>query len=544
MKWEIIAKSKVGDILDTLLKNRGIKTQKQKEEFVKPALPGKIKIEDTGISKSEIKKAIERINEAKKNKEKVIVYGDYDADGICATAILWEALYSKGLDVLPHIPDRFEEGYGLNAESVENLKLKMDNPLCSKNLKLIITVDNGIVAYEGVKKAKDLGIDVIVCDHHQKGKKKVNTRATIHTTKIGGAGVAWFLARELGYKKGLELAAIGTIADQLPLLGINRSLVKYGLKKLNETKRVGLQSLFQEAGINPGSIGTYEVGFMIAPRINSMGRMEKAIESLRLLCTSNKTKAKQLATYLGRTNMLRQNTVEDVVLDARKKARKLKEESVIVLASENYHEGVIGLAAARLVEEFYKPAIVFSKKKDISRASARSISGFNIIENIRKLEKLYIEGGGHPMAAGFSIQTSKIEEFKNRFNQISKNLLTEKILSRKLKVDLELNFNQLNWSLMSKLKIFNPTGLGNPTPTFMSKNVQVLGLKLVGREQKHLKLKLRQGEHIFDAIYFGGGEIYPKLSPGQKISIAYQLEENVWNGNKSLQLKIKDVKLP
>jgi single-stranded-DNA-specific exonuclease len=214
-RWEILNKSKTKDIVKTLLKNRGLKTEKEIKEFLTPTEPGKISLKEFGISKTEIKKVIKRIREALKNKEKVIVYGDYDADGISGTAILWEALYSLGLDVLPYIPERFSEGYGLNIESVE--KLKKQDPY----LKLIITVDNGIVAYEGIKKAKELGIEVIVTDHHQKGKKKLATNYILHTTLISGAGVAWVLAREINKKNkntGLDLAAIGTIADQMPLI--------------------------------------------------------------------------------------------------------------------------------------------------------------------------------------------------------------------------------------------------------------------------------------------------------------------------------------
>jgi len=540
-RWKILNKLKHGDIVETLLKNRGVKTGKQKKEFLNPTDPVKISLKSLGIKESAVRKAIERIKKAKKNKESVIVYGDYDADGITATAIMWEALHEFGLNVLPHIPDRFEEGYGLNAESVQ--KLKENESLCgeSERLKVIITVDNGIVAYEGIKMANKLGIDVIVVDHHTKGLKLPKAYSIIHNSVTSGSALAWFFANELSLTRGalvsgLELAAVGTIADQMPLIGVNRSIVKFGLEELNKTKRPGLLALIKDSKIE--SIGTYEVNYIIAPRINAMGRLAQGIDSLRFLCTKRTDKALELSKLLSKTNFDRQKIVDEVVLHVR---RGVKNEKIIVLAHESYHEGVIGLAAGKLVEEFYRPAIVLSKKGDKSKASARSISGFNIIEAIRSTG-LVLEGGGHPMAAGFSIETAKIAEFAKKINTIADKLLTEEILQKKLKIDMKLNFEEINTELVKRIESFNPTGLGNPTPTFMSEEVEVVDVRTVGRESKHLKLKLKQDEHVFDSIFFGGGEKYSKLSPATKIEIVYQLEDNTWNGRKSLQLKIKDIR--
>jgi single-stranded-DNA-specific exonuclease len=544
-RWEVLNKGKSKDIIDTLLKNRGIRTEKEKKEFLNPADPMKTSLKSLGIKELEVKKAINRIKKAKKSGEHAIVYGDYDADGITGTAILWETLHELGIFVLPHIPERFSEGYGLNLESVE--KLKDGDP----KLGLIITVDHGITAGKKVEELKGMGIDMIITDHHQKSKIAPKAHSIIYTDKISGSAVAWFFSREIAKKfkinnrfnieERLELAAIGTIADQLSLLGPNRSIVKYGLSYLNRTTRPGLIELIKNAGIEKGNIGTYEVGFIIAPRINSMGRLENAIDSLRLLCTPNREKAIQIARHVANINLERQKIVEEVVVHAR---HNVDDHKIIILAHKNYHEGVIGLAAARLVEEFYRPAIVLSKKGKVSKASARSISGFNIIEAIRSLADLYIEGGGHPMAAGFSIETKKIGEFSKRINKIAKGLLTEEILSRKLKIDLEVKFVNLNYKLFDQIRVFEPTGLGNPTPTFITREVEVLDARTVGREARHLKLKLKQDEQVFDSIFFDGGEIYPKLTPDTKIDMVYQLEENVWNGFKSLQLKIKDVRFP
>ena|SRR3989344_33192 len=554
MNWQILSKASK-DIIETLLKNRGIK---DKKEFFEPLDPLKIPLKSLNIKESEIKKAIDRIKKARENKESVIVYGDYDADGITATAIIWETLHEFGLDVLPHIPDRFEEGYGINAQSVENLKSQISN------LKLIITVDNGIVAYEGIKKAKDLGIDVIVVDHHQKGTKKLATPYVLHATAVCGSALAWFFAKELSKSikypvssilQSLDLAAIGTIADQMPLIGINRSIVKYGLEELNKTKRPGLLALFEESGLTTKShmtgshpvneVGTYEVNYIIAPRINAMGRLAAGIDSLRLLCTKRADKALELSKLLSKTNLDRQKIVDEAVVHAQSEVRGKSKghiDKVIVLVHKSYHEGVIGLVAGKLVEEFYRPAIVLSKKGKESKASARSVSGFNIIEAI-KATGLILEGGGHPMAAGFSIDTKLIPKFIKEINKIADKLLTDEMLQRKLKIDMELSFDQLDDELSEKLEGFNPTGLGNPAPIFATKNVEIVEVKKVGAEGKHLKIRLadKPNEHIFNSIYFGGGQIYSKLTPDIKIDVAYNLENNTWNGYKSLQLKVKDI---
>ncbi|MGD8744595.1 MAG: single-stranded-DNA-specific exonuclease RecJ [Candidatus Woesebacteria bacterium] len=559
IKWEIAEslsnskkKSKAEDIVETILANRGIKTNKQRQEFFRPKNPRDITLKSLGIDSKHVNKAIKRIREAKKENQEVVIYGDYDADGVCATAILWEALYSLGLDVFPYIPERFSEGYGINSESIKKIKKK--NP----ELKLIITVDNGIVANEAVKTANKLGIDIIVTDHHQRSKKPPKAYSIIHTTKIGGAGIAWIFARETLEKiKGavtkynmddsLDLAAIGTVADQLPLLGANRSFVKHGLKRLNDTDRVGLIELFKRAGLFEDSelkeLGTYEIGFIIAPRINAAGRLKHALESLRLLCTKSTKRAKKLAEHIDNTNSERQKIVEDIVKNSKALAEKHEWKGMIVVAHKDFHEGVIGLAASRLVEEFYRPAIVLSKGKVESKASARSITGFNVIETIREFEHMLIDAGGHPMAAGFSIETKNIEEFIEKSEKYSQELLTEEVLSRKLKIDLEIDFNKINWELIKELKKFEPTGVGNPRPTFAVKNVSVLDARAVGFEGRHLKLKLEQKGKVFDAIAFSMGDYLLKLSPDKQTHVAFNLEENIWNGRKSIQLKVKDLKV-
>lgn len=533
MKWDILDSSIVKDrktLVATLLKNRGLKTKSEIDEFINPKDPKDIKWEDIGISKKDISVVVKRLEKAKKQKEKIVIFGDYDADGVCATAILWEAMYKLGFNVMPFIPDRFEDGYGLKLESFSNAKLQM------LNAKLLITVDNGIVAYDAVAKAKESGIDVIVVDHHTQGIKKLSTPYILHSTLVCGSALSWFLSKELGEKNGLDLVALGTIADQMPLLGVNRSLVKFGLPELTKTKRIGLQRLFKDSKID--NVGVYEVGYVIAPRINAMGRLASATDSLRFLCTRDPKKAEDLNRLLNETNIQRQKVVDDVL------TRVLKEmntsDNIVVIDGE-YHEGVIGLASGKVTEKFYKPSIVFSKSEKISKASARSISGFNIIEAIKETG-LILEGGGHPMAAGFSIETTKIEEFKLKINELSKQKLTDDILERKLKIDLELSFDLINKELIEELNKFEPVGPENYVPIFLTNNVIVKEVKTVGSDGKHLKLKLEQNGIKFDAIYFGGVNNGHTVKENSIINCAYSIEENVWNNKTSIQLKIKDIK--
>jgi single-stranded-DNA-specific exonuclease len=548
--WNIVSKEKrdkltANEVVEILLEQRGIKTKDQKEEFFNPIHPYKFSLDKLKISEKEVVKATTRLKTALNNKEQVYIYGDYDADGVCATALLWQSLYQLGFKVLPYIPERFSEGYGINTKSVKALKVK------DPDLKLIITVDNGIVAQKDILEIKKYGIDVIVTDHHDKGGGKKVALATVHTTEICGSALAWVFVREV-YKslkvngetflgKQLDLVSIGTIADQVPLTPFNRSFAKHGLEALNKTTRVGLLELIRDAALSLGDIRTYEVGYVIAPRINAMGRLTHAIESLRLLCYTDPKKVGDLSRLLTKTNLERQKIVEGVVKHAREQMSKKKTGKVLILGDSDYHEGVIGLAAGKLTEEFFLPAIVFSKGKEFSKASARSIPGFNIIENVRKLKKMLVAGGGHPMAAGFTIKTKNLKAFIKKFEYLAEPLLTEKILTKSHKVDLELGFDSLSFELIEILKRFEPFGIGNFSPSFIVANVSILKVRTIGQNGKHLKLLLKNNNKVFDAVAFGKGELFSKLKTDTKIAIIYSPEENIWNGERSLQIKIKDL---
>jgi single-stranded-DNA-specific exonuclease len=577
-QWDILNKEiprDVEEVVNILLENRDLKTKNEKEDFYKPKHPNELTLQELNIDLKQMQKAVGRIKKAIENKEHVVVYGDYDADGVSSTAIMWQALYAFNKNTTPFMPDRFIDGYGLHANAI--VKLKEKNP----DISLIVTVDNGIVANAAVDKAKELGVDVVITDHHQIGKKLPKAHAIVHTDMICGAGVAWIVAREVSKQLHrrhpelvsgsdsdssvgkrqiadqarndgnvvfnvtdlLDLAAIGTISDQMPLVGANRCFAKYGLEVLNRTKRCGLLALFKSCAIEPGKVGTYDVNYLIAPRINAMGRLESAMDSLRLVCTTNNKKAQELADLLGKTNTQRQKMVEEMVAHAKTEAAKREWLGAIVIAHETYHEGVIGLIASKLVEEYYRPAIVLSKKDGLSKASARSIHGFNVIENIRKLDHLLSGGGGHPMAAGFNIETTKIEEFVSQMETLSKEILTEEMLLRKLRVDTALPFEFISMDFIEKLGNFNPIGIGNPTPLFVTEKAYVEDATLIGADKRHVKMHLSKKGSEFEAIAFNFAHIYPIISPDNPVDIVYSVEENIWNGRSTIQLKIKDMKI-
>ncbi|MFH1840933.1 MAG: single-stranded-DNA-specific exonuclease RecJ [Candidatus Shapirobacteria bacterium] len=538
MRWRILSLKSKRNLLDQVLINRGLKTKRAREEFLNPPPPLKLTEKDLEIDKKEVDKAIKRIKQAASRKEKAIVYGDYDADGVCATAILWEALRNMGLDVLPFVPKR-EEGYGLQEEKIREF--------AEAEVKLIVTVDQGIVQYQAAKTAYKLGVDLVITDHHLPGKKKPLASAIIHTTKLCGAGVAWFLAQKLGDsdRSHLGLAAIGTVTDLMPLFGPNRALVKFGLEELKRDSRSGLVALFQLAGIDQSDLTSYEVGFVLGPRLNSSGRLADPLDSLRLLCTRDQKRAKLLAQKIDQNNRERQNLMTQAALHARELwLAGDGKESLIFIEHESYHEGVIGLAAGKLMEEFGRPAVVLARGEVFSKASARSIEGFNLVEAIRSCADLLGSHGGHPLAAGFTVETAKIEMLKTRLQALAAEKLPAGKSEKVLRIEAEARFNQLNRPVFEELQKLEPFGEGNRQPVLATTGVEVVEKRLLGANHQHLKLILRepQSKIVLEAIGFNLVVAFGSLSIGSIIDVAYNLTINDWNGSKKLQLKIKDIR--
>lgn len=536
----------IAEIIDIILQKRGI-AKEQKDEFFTPPNPENLSVEKVGINKDEVEKSVKRIRKAIKNKEKIIIFGDYDVDGVCASAILWESLYALGANVLPHIPSRFTEGYGLKTESLE--ALKKEHP----DTGLIITVDNGITAKTSVEFAKSLGLDVIITDHHQPGEAIPKAHSIIHTTSISGSSIAYFLARSLGFiaPDHLGLATLGTVADVLPLTSFNRSIVAHGLGILRETKRPGIVALCNDSGVKQEEIGTFHIGFIIGPRLNSAGRIEHAMDSLRLLCTRNFVRAAGLAEKLGMTNRVRQEKTQNIVdyIEANfAPSWKNNLPKLLFVHDPSFDEGVVGIVAGRLVEKYARPSIVVSQQEKFSKGSARSILGVNIIETIKKLDPgLFESAGGHPMAAGFTIRTKNLKTVHKNLLDITEKEITDDQLVKNLNFDCELAFENITEELERAIRKFEPFGFGNRDPLFLTHNVFVKAAKRVGKHSEHLKLLLGQENNgkTFDisAIGFQMGEIYPKLSPRQPVQIVYSIEQDHWNDASSLQLKLKDVKL-
>ncbi len=532
--WRI--KNKVsapkGDWLaQVLASNRGLNTPTKLKQFLNPTFD---QITSVNIGKTE--KAISRIKTAIKNKEKIIVYSDYDADGISATAIMWETLNDLGAKVMPYVPHRVLEGYGLYTPAIEEL--------AKNGIKLIITVDHGVTAVEQVKAAKKLGIDVIITDHHVLPSKIPDSFALVHTTELCGAGVAWRFCWDLiknikpAYQdqliEKLELAAIATIADLVPLVGANRAIVKIGLEKIQKTTRYGIKSLISASGIN-GKIGTYEIGHVLAPRINAMGRIEHGLDALRLICSRNRSQAERLTKLLTQTNSRRQDLTTKAINHA---AGLVNNNHLVgVIAHEDWHEGVIGLVASRLVEIHHRPMIIIARGKQKSKGSARSIAGFNIIEAIRASSEFLLDAGGHPMAAGFSIETKYIESFTKKINTYAQTVITEEILAPVIEVECQMPKDQITKYNLEIIKGFEPYGVANPVPLFLTKNMMVEDVRTVGADNRHLKLQVDG----FSAIGFSLGSQRANIRPGYKVDLVYSLEPDNFNGKGSLQLKIKDL---
>lgn len=572
--WEILNKFKFDSgnfdakkLQKILLENRGIKTKKEIDYFLNPSLES-ITAENLGINKKQLLGAVKRIKQAIKNKEMIVVYGDYDADGVNGAAILWESLNKLGAKVMPYIPHRIDEGYGLSKKGIDNLKAQYPE------VKIIITVDNGIVANEAVDYAFSLKIEVIITDHHIAGKKLPNAVAIVHSTKICGAAVGWFLCEQLaqgpvsfhprptsssaaqtaGARRGspalatlhsehLGLVAIATVTDVMRLTEYSRALLVHGLPFLRKTKRPGLISLFQLAGTVQEKIGVYEIGHIIGPRLNATGRLEHAMDSLRLLCTKDSGRARELAQKLNSINIDRQKITLDSVIHAKTFVNEKKLKNLLFISHESYEPGVIGLISGRLTEEFYRPSIVVSKGEKYSKASARSVAGFNIIEFIRESSHLLVDAGGHPGAAGFTVETSRIDKLQAYLEKLAEEKITKDLLVRRLRIDCEMDLDLVNDKLFNSIQKLSPFGYGNPEPTFLSKDVLIENIRVVGKDALHLKLKLKnQTSNIsIDGILFNYDQSL-SFAIGDKADVVYTISQNEWNGNKRLEVKIKDLR--
>ncbi|MGB9707361.1 MAG: single-stranded-DNA-specific exonuclease RecJ [Microgenomates group bacterium] len=547
-------------LIDLLLENRHIK---DKKEFLNPIHPLKISLLNFSpkieIGKS-LKITFKILKELKDSGKMIVIYTDYDADGITGGAIIWETLYLLGFKVMPYVPDRKTEGYGFTIAGIDNV-IKKYNPA------LIISVDHGITKIKEVEYAYNKGIKVIITDHHLKSDKIPMAEAIFHIPSLSGSGVAYFFAKEIfnyfSQNKNfpllketikvleknfshdyLAIASIGTIADLVPLIGPSRAIVKYGLEIFNKVNRLGIKHILKEAGIEEKKITPYDIGFIIAPRINATGRLKTALDALRLLCTKKESRALYLASYMGKINRERQDLLEKAVDEARQRLEiKHQRPKIIILKSDFWHEGIIGLIASKITEEYYRPTIVLTKSDGYYKGSARSIPNFHMTNFLRSLKEFLIDVGGHEQAAGFTISEEKINDFIKSAQKRVDDWLKEDDLERKINADFKIPIAKINLDLVKTIDFLSPFGIGNPQPLFYSEGV-ISDAKLFGKKNEHLKVYISSEEKVktenqnLELIGFKQGEIFSQLFRHQKIKVVYTLEIDHWGEREKVRGKI------
>ena len=546
-------------VLLQLLKNRGIEGAEAIERFFNFNYASGII--DPNLF-PDMPKAVQRIVEAINKKEKVAVFGDYDADGVTATVLVCEALEKFGVaEVISYIPDRQLEGYGMNDNAIDYLKKEKVN--------LIITVDCGITNFEEIAKANQLGMDVIVTDHHHVPSKLPAALALINPhmenlaypfRDLAGVGVAFKLVQAL-YQKldpknveqlkwALDLVAIGTIADCVTLLEENRVLTRYGLLVLSKTRRVGLQEMFKvgRVMIDENNVpDAQKISFQIAPRINAAGRMDHASVSFKLINEKNIAAARELALELESRNQERQKVTAEIVREIRTIAQNsFKDKKFIFAYNEHWPVGILGLVAGKIADEFNKPVAILQKQAAEFVGSFRSIPPVNIIEALEKCSGLLIKYGGHSQAAGVRVKHENIEKFYKKLSGIIEDELKDKNITPEIEIDAELKPADLSWNLMLDVKKMEPFGQGNEEPVFLMEKMLVEDVRVVGNGNKHLKFLIRGSNNspkIFEAIGFGLGEKFAALKKGDMVDVTFNLREDEWNGNKKIQLRIVDIKM-
>jgi single-stranded-DNA-specific exonuclease len=501
--------------------------------------------------------AIKRIEKALYSQEQIIIYGDYDVDGVTATALLVKVLEALGAQVNGYIPNRFEEGYGVNTDALSTLK--------NQGAGLVITVDCGIRSLPEAEHAAHLGLELIITDHHQPGAALPVAAAIVNPKQPGdtypdkdlaGVGLAYKLAdallqqlKECNYpipsdlfvEDFLDLVALGTVADLAPLVGENRSMVRAGLDAIRYCKRQGIKSLIGVAGLDPLKVMATDIGFVLGPRLNAAGRLESALASLELLTTHSLAQAGLLAQQLDNQNRERQAITRHMQVQAEELALSTDPEALLLMATHpDFNPGIIGLAASRLTDAYYRPSIVAFQGDEFTRGSCRSIPEFHITEALDQCEDLLEHHGGHAAAAGFTVRNEKLPELLARLRSIASEQLSSLSLSPTLLADAEIPLSDLSVSLLEALERLQPTGYGNPQPAFVSRNLKVNYPKAVGKNNSHLKFSVTDGWITFDAIAFRQGHWLGHLP--ERIDLLYTFEKNEFNGRSYLQLNVRDIK--
>ncbi|WP_195467869.1 single-stranded-DNA-specific exonuclease RecJ [Clostridium sp. D43t1_170807_H7] len=565
----------VSEVVAKLLVNRGIYNLDIAKEFLNSSINNLY----NGLDMLGMSGAVELMKNSILNGEKILIVGDYDVDGVISTYILYTAIKRCGGDVNFHIPDRIKEGYGINESIIRKAS--------EDKVDIIITCDNGIAAIDQVKLAKELGIKVIITDHHdvpfieENEERKyvvpdadfvINPKqenCNYKFDKICGAGVAYkfieCLYKEFNIDKEelydlLQYVAIATVCDVVDLISENRIIVKEGLKRINNTSNIGLRALFKETGLEDKEITVYSLGFVIGPSINASGRLEQAEWALKMLLSDNEIEAKELAEKLNDLNKERQELTKEGLEEAIEIIEKnnMTKDKVLVVYLEDVHESIAGIIAGRVREKYNLPTIILTKAHDGAKGSGRSIEEYNMFEELLKCKDLLGKFGGHPMAAGMSIPNENIDEFRNRLNNVT--TLTDEDIIPKVSIDMGLSLSQINYELIDQISLLEPYGKANPKPTFGMKKLKVVEARILGKNRNVLKLKLTDGRLYIEGIYFGdiegfeesiklelGEDEYNKVFSGASnnlyLDIICMPDINEFNGNKKVQLVISNYRI-
>jgi len=560
-KWEITEKMpeefsskfpELNPIILQLLYNRGLTDQNKIDEFLLPDYSQDIN--DPFIFQ-DMEKAVARIFRAIDQQEKILIYGDYDTDGVTATTVLYNGLRKLGgEDIDYYLPDREKEGYGLNKEAIKSFQ--------QQGVKLIITCDCGVSNREEIALAQELGMEVIVTDHHLEPEQLPENCLIIdpHLSRekypfkyLAGVGVAFKLiqgllaradqsiaGREAFEKWLLDLVAIGTIGDMMPILGENRTIVRYGMIVLNKTSNLGLRALVECAKLTWGKITAQDVGYRLSSRLNAAGRMKHANNALELLLSTDEREARRLAKELDQLNRDRQSQIETIIRQLKKKLGQQPKEKVLMIKSKKWPVGILGIIASRLLDYYHRPTLIFTNKKEGWRGSGRAPAFFHLFNSLRAFSKYFIDFGGHAGAAGCTLKSSiDFEKFREEFLQLADEQLDFDQFRGKVKIEAEINFADLNWALQEELEKFEPFGKGNVCPYFLVRDLALKDIKAVGRNGNHHQLIVDDYRKL---IFFNSNSRMDQLVIGDQIDAVLELGVNQWNGQQELQMKVIDLK--
>jgi single-stranded-DNA-specific exonuclease len=538
----------VAPLVARLLVQRGLTEPAAAHAFLHPSL--------TQLHAPErmagMREAVERLRRALKAREKILIYGDYDVDGTMAVVVLLTALRALGAEVEAHVPDRLTEGYGMRVPVIEQAH--------ANGFRVVISVDTGIREHAVLTRARELGIDCIVTDHHLPDGQLPPACAILNPQRpdcdypeksLAGVGVAFKLAQALLGERltdrllqsYLKIVAIGTIADVVPLLGENRVIAHFGLGGLGQPAQSGLGALIELAGLAGKVISAGDVAFRIAPRLNAAGRMENARDVIDLFTSPDAARTREIAEHLDQLNRERQRVEDSILREIVAQLERdpdLASRYTLVLAGEGWHRGVIGIVAQRVAERYHRPALVIGIEEGVGVGSARSIKRFHLFEALRGIGDLFERFGGHAQAAGFALPADRIPELARRFEQQARAVLSPADLEQSVRVDAEVNLEQMDWPLFEELEALEPFGMGNPTPVFGIGGLRVVATPRILQE-KHLKIRVGQAARTLDAIGWGWAARAPGLAAGQQVDLAFTLEQNSYQDRVSLQLVVRDL---